>query len=116
MKTKGLTFLEAVEALHSGKCEAIENENNTKYTINTTGLTLYRQDNSYLPIPLEIFLDSWSLIKPKPKTEFRELEYWIIVDDDGSITITRTGPTTEMCSTVQHVKKCSFGYIYTFPK
>ena len=119
MKTEGLTFLEAVRALHSGKCEAIENENHMKYTITTAGLITLRGQKGYgghKVISLDTYLDTWSLINPKPKTESRELKYWIVVDNDGSVSITRTIPTSERYPTTQHVKACSFGYTYTFPE
>ena len=116
MKTEGLTFLEAVKALQNKQCEAIENENHMRYTITATGLiTLRGQNRGHKVISLMTYLDHWSLINPKPETEFRKLDYWLIVDNDGNITMIRSAPTTEMCSTAQHVKKCSFGYTYTFP-
>lgn len=116
MKTNGLTFLEAVKALQDKQCEAIENENHMRFTVSSTGLTTLRgQKEGHKVIGLGTYLDNWCLINPKPKTEFRKLDYWIVVNNDGSITITRTAPTSRKYPAAQHVRTCSFEYVYTFP-
>ncbi len=65
MKTEGLTFLEAVQALHDGMCEKIQSPNGAKYSQNHQTITLCGFCSG-IYLDSETFLGEWKLIGVKP--------------------------------------------------
>lgn len=126
MKTKGLTFTEAVQLLNAGKCKGIAPQvfiNKNEYYVNRNDCLMHYSEitgeHREPRIMLDIFLEEWDLIEPKPKTEERVLEYWIIVWESGKLpTICDEDPLELGVETkgLAQVHRKIFYYTYTFPE
>jgi len=71
MKTKGLTFLEAVQALHDGKCKKIVNPQGTQYLLKNGGVSV--DFGRGIELTPENFLGEWELIRVKQKVVFENV-------------------------------------------
>lgn len=118
MKTKGLTFLEAVRALGDGKCEEIKNiPSGCIYRRNGCGTICYAHIDDSLSdgigLTPNLYLGEWEIASPKPRTEERVLEYWLIVWKHGAVSTSVCQPSTRVYEQAQHI---THTYIYTFPE
>lgn len=75
MKTEGLTFLEAVQALEDGKCEKIENMFGCQYFINNRNIVNYTIGEGIQLSPMS-FLDKWKLIGVKQKVVIEKVSWY----------------------------------------
>lgn len=68
MKTTGLNYLEAVQALDEGKCEKIESRGGAWYELDPSGnIVFITNKNHGILLRPSVFLDEWSLIGVKQK-------------------------------------------------
>lgn len=94
MKTKGLSFLEAVRALDDGKCEKIQNIGGVCYEKNLGGIIVFTGTGGGqkgILLASSVFLDEWSLVGVKQKItgkvkweKYNEIVYPIYFETDDS--------------------------------
>lgn len=114
MKTKGLSFLEAVEALEKGKCLQIKSCHSKIDYTPRCGI-LYPDDLTIIALSVFEILGEWELIGVKPRTEEREFKYWVAIFVDREVLL-YTKPTFVTYKTAQHVFEHTQKYTYTFPE
>jgi hypothetical protein len=71
MKTKNLTFTEALTTLSEGKCKGIRPGVDNNYLVLEAGAqiseSLVWSNSSKVPIPVCYFTGTWSLVEPEPE-------------------------------------------------
>ena len=125
MKTKGLTFQQALEALNDDECIGIKPEKflgNNYYKKDTGDYLTY-----FVPLtntftvtkffPLPMLLGKWDLvIKPPLITQQRIFNYWIVIWSNGTISLFNQKPLKATYKRAQHVFEHHQEYIFTYPK
>lgn len=125
-KTKGLTFQQALKALHGDKCIGIKPEdfmtNNYYKETNDGHLTYFipATDKFILENTLSIssLLGKWDLVMesiPTPKTEQRIFNYWVVIWPGGTTGLYDQKPLKSTYKRAQHVFNRHQAYIYTYP-
>ena len=126
IKTKELTFQQALKALNDKECIGIRPKSfitNDYYKETDGGLLAYfiPATNKFIlkdSLSLSVLLGKWDLVTgfiTTLKTEQRIFNYWVVVWSDGTTGLYYRKPSKGIYKKAQHVFDRHQAYIHTYP-